>query len=104
MDSRPVLVFKSDVMGGALSSNSNTSIALGVSDVVGGSTTLMHAAALQAEMIIPRSPSPIDLEETAVEDLIPEEMREIIRRQRASLTNLLFTRLMRPGASGKDRG
>lgn len=33
-------------------------------------------------MIIPRSPSPAYAEETAVEDLTPEEMREIIRRQR----------------------
>jgi hypothetical protein len=39
-------------------------------------------AALQSEMIIPRSPSPVDLGETAVEDLTPEQMREMIRRQR----------------------
>lgn len=42
-------------------------------------------------MIIPRSPSPAYAEETAVEDLTPEEMREIIRRQRVSDLCLLVS-------------
>ena len=41
--------------------------------------------ALQSEMIIPRSPSPQPLEERAEEDLTPEEMRELIRRQKVDL-------------------
>ena len=36
-------------------------------------------------MIIPRSPSPQSLEERAEEDLTPEEMRELIRRQKVDL-------------------
>ena len=43
---------------------------------------LISAAALQAELIIPKSPSRDNIEEAAVENLTPEEMREIIRSQR----------------------
>ena len=39
---------------------------------------------MQTEMIIPRSPNSANLEETPIENLTPEEMREIIRRQRVS--------------------
>src|ERR1700742_1508375 len=38
---------------------------------------------LQAEHIIPRSPSPVPLEERDPEDLSPEEARELIRTMRA---------------------
>lgn len=41
--------------------------------------------ALQSEMVILRSPSPQPLEERAEEDLTPEEMRELIRKQKVSL-------------------
>ena len=37
---------------------------------------------LQIEGVISRSPSPLPLEERAVEDLSPEELRELVRRQR----------------------
>jgi hypothetical protein len=33
-------------------------------------------------MVIPRSPSPVPLEERNVDTLSPEEMRELLRRQR----------------------
>ncbi|KAF2635879.1 hypothetical protein P280DRAFT_473522 [Massarina eburnea CBS 473.64] len=39
-------------------------------------------AALQALMIIPRSPNPIPLEERDIESLSPEEMRELLKRQK----------------------
>lgn len=39
-------------------------------------------AALQSLLIIPRSPSPVPLEDRDVDTLTPEEMRELLRRQR----------------------
>ena len=39
-------------------------------------------------MIIPRSPSPVPLEERDVDSLDPEEMRELLRRQRVRHINL----------------
>lgn len=39
-------------------------------------------AALKALCIIPRSPSPVPLEDRPVDDLSPEEMRELLKRQR----------------------
>ncbi|KAK4951354.1 hypothetical protein LTR10_010327 [Elasticomyces elasticus] len=41
-------------------------------------------AALQALHIIPRTPSPVPLEDRPVEELSMEDMRELLRRQRAS--------------------
>ncbi|OJD40029.1 uncharacterized protein BKCO1_200017 [Diplodia corticola] len=38
--------------------------------------------ALQAECIIPRTPTPVPLEERPIEELTPEELRELVRRQR----------------------
>ncbi|RMY79831.1 hypothetical protein D0864_08916 [Hortaea werneckii] len=38
-------------------------------------------AALQSMGILPRSPSPVPLEDRDIEDLNPEEMRELLRRQ-----------------------
>lgn len=38
--------------------------------------------ALQAECIIPRSPTPVPLEERPIEELTPDELRELVRRQR----------------------
>lgn len=38
--------------------------------------------ALKALCIIPRTPSPVPLEERDVNDLNPDEMRELLRRQR----------------------
>ena len=38
--------------------------------------------ALQSEMVIARSPSPEPLEDQEEEDLTPEQMRELIRRQK----------------------
>lgn len=42
----------------------------------------IFVASLQSLLIIPRSPSPVPLEERDVETLTPEEMRELLRRQR----------------------
>ena len=42
-----------------------------------------RAEDLQVEGIIPRSPSPIPLEDRNPEDLSPEEARELVRRMRA---------------------
>ncbi|KAK3622242.1 hypothetical protein LTR56_022290 [Elasticomyces elasticus] len=42
-------------------------------------------AALQALHIIPRTPSPVPLEDRPVEELSIEEMRELVRRQKATL-------------------
>ncbi|KAK0650601.1 hypothetical protein DIS24_g6712 [Lasiodiplodia hormozganensis] len=39
-------------------------------------------SALQAEGIIPRTPSPMPLEERPLEELKPEELRELLRRHR----------------------
>jgi hypothetical protein len=39
-------------------------------------------AALQSLLIVPRSPSPVPLEERDVDTLSPEDMRELLRRQR----------------------
>jgi hypothetical protein len=52
--------------------------------------TITHAytvllEALRAMYIVPRTPSPVPLEERNVEDLTLEEMRELLRRQRVSL-------------------
>lgn len=41
-------------------------------------------SALQAEGIIPRTPSPTPLEERPLEELNQEELRELLRRHRAS--------------------
>ena len=52
-----------------------------------------HLEALQALLLIPRTPSPpreptpLPLEERNIEDLTPEEMRELIRRQRNAIKN-----------------
>lgn len=43
---------------------------------------------LKSEMIIPRSPSPIPLEDRPEEDLSLEEARELIRRQRADMARI----------------
>ncbi|KAF2418229.1 hypothetical protein EJ08DRAFT_683937 [Tothia fuscella] len=43
---------------------------------------IRSTADLQAKMIIPRSPTPVPLEERAVDELTPEEMRELLVRQR----------------------
>ncbi|KAF2004868.1 hypothetical protein P154DRAFT_518926 [Amniculicola lignicola CBS 123094] len=40
--------------------------------------------ALQSLLVIPRPAAPLPLEERNVDDLTPEEMRELLRRQRAS--------------------
>jgi hypothetical protein len=56
--------------------------------------------ALQSEMIIPRSPSPQPLEERAEEDLTPEEMRELIRRQKVSFEILRYSWLTTIGKTG----
>lgn len=45
-------------------------------------------AALQSLLLIPRSPSPVPLEERDVDTLSAEEMRELLRRQRVRLTTL----------------
>jgi len=39
-------------------------------------------AALQSLLVIPRSPSPVPLEDRDVDSLSQEEMRELLRRQR----------------------
>ncbi|KAK4549810.1 hypothetical protein LTR36_005111 [Oleoguttula mirabilis] len=39
-------------------------------------------AALQALCVIPRTPSPVPLEARPIEELTPDEMRELLRRQR----------------------
>ncbi|KAK5688776.1 hypothetical protein LTS10_000754 [Elasticomyces elasticus] len=41
--------------------------------------------ALQALHVIPRTPSPVPLEERPVEELSMEDMRELVRRQKAAL-------------------
>jgi hypothetical protein len=41
-------------------------------------------AALQSLLIVPRSPSPVPLEDRDVDTLTPEEMRELLRRNAAS--------------------
>ena len=52
-----------------------------------------HIEALQDLLLIPRTPSPpreptpLPLEERNIEDLTPEEMRELIRRQRDAIKN-----------------
>jgi hypothetical protein len=43
------------------------------------------AADLKSEMVIPRSPSPGPLEHRPIEQLTPEQMRELLRRQRANV-------------------
>ncbi|RMX82984.1 hypothetical protein D0869_05652 [Hortaea werneckii] len=45
------------------------------------SGTARMVTALQSMGILPRSPSPIPLEDRNIEDLDPEEMRELLRRQ-----------------------
>jgi hypothetical protein len=42
----------------------------------------MISAALKSLLIIPRSPSPVPLEERDVDTLSPQEMRELLRSQR----------------------
>ncbi|KAK5134231.1 hypothetical protein LTR08_006774 [Meristemomyces frigidus] len=44
-------------------------------------------AALQSLGVIPRAASPVPLEQREVDDLSPEEMRELIKRQRAQQTH-----------------
>lgn len=38
--------------------------------------------ALQAEYIVPKSPTPVPLEDRPIEELTPDELRELVRRQR----------------------
>lgn len=47
-----------------------------------GSALLINIVALKSLLIIPRSPSPVPLEERDVESLTAEESRELIRRLR----------------------
>lgn len=42
----------------------------------------MIAENLKTEMIIQRSPSPVPLEDRPLESLTPEEMLELLKRQR----------------------
>jgi hypothetical protein len=42
----------------------------------------MNAESLRDEMIVPRTPSPLPLEQKGVTDLKPEETRELLRRQK----------------------
>jgi hypothetical protein len=44
-------------------------------------------------MIIPRSPSPIRLEDRPIDELTLEESRELLRRQRVSAQSPLLTDL-----------
>ena len=52
-----------------------------------------HTEVLQDLLVIPRTPSPpreptpLPLEERNIEDLTPEEMRELLRRQRDAIKN-----------------
>ncbi|RDI85237.1 hypothetical protein Vi05172_g4774 [Venturia inaequalis] len=43
---------------------------------------------LKAELIIPRSPSPVPLEDRPLESLTPEEMLELLKRQREQAASL----------------
>jgi hypothetical protein len=45
---------------------------------------------LKAECIIPRSPTPIPLEDRSIEDLTMEEARELLRRQKVLISSLLI--------------
>lgn len=42
----------------------------------------MNPGALQAMLLIPRSPTPLPVEERPVEELNVEELRELARKQR----------------------
>lgn len=63
-------------------------------------------AALQQLMIIPRSPSPVPLEQRSIDDLTAEEARELVRRQNVRIFLPLNSNpaKAKPGTNRKRRG
>jgi hypothetical protein len=47
---------------------------------------MLYLAALESLMVIPRSPSPVPLEDRDIATLTEAEMRELLQRQRVSST------------------
>lgn len=56
-------------------------------------TNIWISDALKALHIIPRSPSPVPLEERDVDSLSLEEIRELVRRQRVRSDSLMGLRI-----------
>jgi hypothetical protein len=48
----------------------------------------LYLAALKSLMVIPRSPSPVPLEDRDIATLTEAEMRELLQRQRVRSTNM----------------
>ncbi|KAF2100644.1 hypothetical protein NA57DRAFT_74245 [Rhizodiscina lignyota] len=57
--------------------------------------TFKTGKALKIQGIVPRTPSPVPLEEREVDDLSPEEMRELLRRQRGTSLQIKVEQIKR---------